>query len=208
MGCIQSDLSWEEIEFDSDDDSSDFGTNRKSLNPTMFRKTRQSISSRLNLTKTTRKSLEIIEKFGNRDTSALDTVRKRISLSDAKNWSHPTNGFQALLNSYSGSRLFMEFLRHEYSNENLMFWLACERAKNASTDDEFLEQAKQIFQQFLTSHSPYEVSLDYRVRERVTNQMNTTNRNMFDEAQGKIFSLMHRDSYPRFLLTDVYKSLV
>lgn len=32
--------------------------------------------------------------------------------------------------------------------------------------------------------------------------------NTFDEAQLQIFTLMHRDSYPRFLNSQIYKKLV
>jgi len=216
MGCIQSDLAWQDIEFDSDSsDISDTSNSKdysirseKTPNKGMFRRTRQSIGNRLTLSKTTRKSLEIIEKIGNRDIPTLEKVRKRISLSDAKNWSNPSNGFQALINSQTGSKLFLEFLRHEYSHENLLFWLACERLRKIVDDDLYIQEAKEIYHQFLTRQSPQEVSLDYRVKERVIEQMSNPQRGVFDEAQAKIFNLMHRDSYPRFLSTELYTGLI
>lgn len=38
--------------------------------------------------------------------------------------------------------------------------------------------------------------------------MNSPSVHTFDEAQTQIYTLMHRDSYPRFLNSDKYKKLL
>lgn len=43
----------------------------------------------------------------------------------------------------------------------------------------------------------FQVSLDSRVREIVNRNMVEPTPNTFDEAQLQIYTLMHRDSYPR-----------
>lgn len=53
-----------------------------------------------------------------------------------------------------------------------------------------------------------QVSLDSRVREVINRNMVEPTPHTFDEAQLQIFTLMHRDSYPRFLNSQLYKRLL
>ncbi len=53
-----------------------------------------------------------------------------------------------------------------------------------------------------------QVSLDSRVREVINRNMVDPTPHTFDEAQLQIYTLMHRDSYPRFLNSQMYKRLV
>lgn len=57
------------------------------------------------------------------------------------------------------------------------------------------------------SFLPIQVSLDSRVREVINRNMVDPTPHTFDEAQLQIYTLMHRDSYPRFLGSQVYKRL-
>jgi len=53
-----------------------------------------------------------------------------------------------------------------------------------------------------------QVSLDGRVRDVIgKNLLNPTN-HAFDDAQSQIFTLMQRDSYPRFLASRTFVSLL
>ena len=53
-----------------------------------------------------------------------------------------------------------------------------------------------------------QVSLDGRVREVISkNLMNPTNHS-FDDAQSQIYTLMQRDSYPRFLASRTFVALL
>lgn len=53
-----------------------------------------------------------------------------------------------------------------------------------------------------------QVSLDSRVREVINRKMQEPSSHTFDDAQLQIYTLMHRDSYPRFLNSAIYKSLL
>lgn len=55
---------------------------------------------------------------------------------------------------------------------------------------------------------PSQVSLDSRAREVINRNMVHPSPHTFDEAQLQIYTLMHRDSYPRFLNSGVYKRLI
>lgn len=50
-----------------------------------------------------------------------------------------------------------------------------------------------------TSLRASQVSLDSRVREVINRKMQEPSSHTFDDAQLQIYTLMHRDSYPRFL---------
>lgn len=52
-----------------------------------------------------------------------------------------------------------------------------------------------------------QVSLDSRVREIVNRNMVEPTPHTFDEAQLQIYTLMHRDSYPRFVNSSLFKTL-
>ena len=52
-----------------------------------------------------------------------------------------------------------------------------------------------------------QVSLDSRVREIINKNMVEPSSHTFDEAQLQIYTLMHRDSYPRFINSPMYRKL-
>lgn len=117
-----------------------------------------------------------------------------------------------------GRKIFRDFLRCEYSEENILFWLACEELKQETNPEAIEEKARYIYEDYISILSPKEVnfrllyrdqlfltnrlflskvSLDSRVREIVNRNMVEPTPNTFDEAQLQIYTLMHRDSYPR-----------
>lgn len=93
--------------------------------------------------------------------------------------------------------MFRDFLRSEFSEENILFWLACEDLKNESSSEAVEEKARLIYEDYISILSPREVSLDARVRDIVNRNMVEPTPNTFDEAQIQIYTLMLRDSYPR-----------
>lgn len=108
----------------------------------------------------------------------------------------------------AGRNVFREFLRTEYSEENMLFWLACEELKKDNSKHSVEEKARLIYEDYISILSPKEVSLDSRVREVINRRMQEPSSHTFDDAQLQIYTLMHRDSYPRFLSSGIYKSLL
>lgn len=53
-----------------------------------------------------------------------------------------------------------------------------------------------------------QVSLDSRVREVINRNLLDPNPHMYEDAQLQIYTLMHRDSFPRFLNSQVYKTFL
>lgn len=69
------------------------------------------------------------------------------------------------------------------------------------------QEAHTLF--FLTGYSlDSQVSLDSRVRETINRNMLEPNLHTFDDAQLQIYTLMQRDSYPRYMNSPAYKNLL
>ncbi|XP_026746129.1 regulator of G-protein signaling 17 [Trichoplusia ni] len=126
------------------------------------------------------------------------------TLDEIQSWGQ---SFDRLMRSAAGRKVFRDFLRGEYSEENIMFWLACEELKRETDPDAVEEKARFIYEDYISILSPKEVSLDSRVREVVNRNMVEPTPHTFDEAQLQIYTLMHRDSYPRFVNSPLYKTL-
>lgn len=116
--------------------------------------------------------------------------------------------FDKLMHSPAGRSAFRAFLRTEYSEENMLFWLACEELKAEANQHVVDEKARLIYEDYVSILSPKEVSLDSRVREGINKKMQEPSAHTFDDAQLQIYTLMHRDSYPRFLSSPAYRALL
>lgn len=120
-------------------------------------------------------------------------------------WKTPNTGFEKLLASDAGKKLFHKFLKKEFSSENLQFWVECEKLKSIPDGKPFKDHVDVIFKIYLMPSALEEVSLEGRVKESLMKNRANPERTIFDEAQTKIYSLMHRDSFPRFLNSKVFK---
>uniref|UniRef100_A0A8C4PVR8 Regulator of G protein signaling 19 n=1 Tax=Equus asinus TaxID=9793 RepID=A0A8C4PVR8_EQUAS len=124
---------------------------------------------------------------------------------EVRSWAQ---SFDKLMHSAAGRTVFREFLRTEYSEENMLFWLACEELKAEANQHVVDEKARLIYEDYVSILSPKEVSLDSRVREGINKKMQEPSAHTFDDAQLQIYTLMHRDSYPRFLSSPTYRALL
>ncbi|CAH1153746.1 unnamed protein product [Phaedon cochleariae] len=126
------------------------------------------------------------------------------SLEEIQSWGR---SFDKLMQSAAGREVFRDFLRGEYSEENILFWLACEELKRETNPEVVEEKARIIYEDYISILSPKEVSLDATVRDIVNRNMVEPTPHTFDEAQLQIYTLMHRDSYPRFVNSPLYRTL-
>eukprot|EP00062_Callorhinchus_milii_P020389 gi/632975984/ref/XP_007904538.1/ PREDICTED: regulator of G-protein signaling 14-like [Callorhinchus milii] len=127
------------------------------------------------------------------------------AVSELVSWA---NSFDTLMKTRVGRNTFQEFLRTEHSEENMLFWLICEDFKKEKDMKVVEERAKTIYEAYVSTLSPREVSLDSHARLVVHKNLLKPSPQMFNEAQIQIYSLMHRDSFPRFLNSEMYKTLV
>uniref|UniRef100_A0AC11ATJ7 Regulator of G protein signaling 8 n=1 Tax=Ovis aries TaxID=9940 RepID=A0AC11ATJ7_SHEEP len=125
---------------------------------------------------------------------------KRLSTEEATRWA---DSFDVLLSHKYGVAAFRAFLKTEFSEENLEFWLACEEFKKTRSTAKLVSKAHRIFEEFVDVQAPREVNIDFQTREATRKNMQEPSLTCFDQAQGKVHSLMEKDSYPRFLRTSM-----
>nr|XP_045015564.1 regulator of G-protein signaling 16 isoform X2 [Jaculus jaculus] len=130
--------------------------------------------------------------------------KERIFSEDVLGWKE---SFDLLLSSKNGVAAFRAFLKTEFSEENLEFWLACEEFKKIRSASKLVSRAQRIFDEFIRSEAPKEVNIDHETRELTRTNLQTATAMCFDVAQGKTRTLMEKDSYPRFLRSPAYRDL-
>ncbi|TNM98388.1 hypothetical protein fugu_014634 [Takifugu bimaculatus] len=126
------------------------------------------------------------------------------TLEEVRTWGQ---SFDKLMCCPAGRNSFRQFLRTEFSEENMLFWLACDEFRREANKSAIEEKARAIYEDYISILSPKEVSLDSRVREAINRNMQEPNLHTFDDAQLQIYTLMQRDSYPRYMNSPVYKNL-
>lgn len=65
--------------------------------------------------------------------------------------------FDKLMLTPAGRNAFREFLRTEFSEENMLFWMACEDLKKESNKSIIEEKARLIYEDYISILSPKEV---------------------------------------------------
>ncbi|XP_060088431.1 regulator of G-protein signaling 16 [Heteronotia binoei] len=144
---------------------------------------------------------ELGHKVGNWSHS----TKQRYALEEVLGWKE---SFEHLLKSKNGMAAFQGFLKTEFSEENLEFWLACEEYKKTRSKTKLVSRANRIFEEYVQNEAPREVNLDHETREATRKNLTVVNPACFEEAQAKTYTLMEKDSYPRFLKSAYYRDLV
>ncbi|KAJ7325267.1 hypothetical protein JRQ81_018287 [Phrynocephalus forsythii] len=111
-----------------------------------------------------------------------------------------------LLEDPEGVNRFREFLKREFSEENVLFWIACEEFKKIQDKKQMQTKANDIYMTFLSSKASYQVNVEgqSRLDESI---LEIPHPLMFQKLQDQIFNLMKYDSYSRFLKSDMFLKL-
>ncbi|XP_045247987.2 regulator of G-protein signaling 12 isoform X4 [Macaca fascicularis] len=117
--------------------------------------------------------------------------------------------FERLLQDPVGVRYFSDFLRKEFSEENILFWQACEYFNHVPAHDkkELSYRAREIFSKFLCSKATTPVNIDSQA-QLADDVLRAPHPDMFKEQQLQIFNLMKFDSYTRFLKSPLYQECI
>ncbi|XP_008296458.1 regulator of G-protein signaling 3a isoform X2 [Stegastes partitus] len=147
------------------------------------------------------------ESPGSNPASKLDKSMKSVKPTpeEALKWG---DSLDKLLAHKYGLAAFRAFLRTEFSEENLEFWLACEEYKKIKSQSKMASKAKKIFAEYIAIQSCKEVNLDSYTRDHTKDNLQNVTRSCFDLAQRRIYGLMEKDSYPRFLRSELYLDLI
>ncbi|XP_020382559.2 regulator of G-protein signaling 12b isoform X1 [Rhincodon typus] len=114
--------------------------------------------------------------------------------------------FERLLQDPVGIRYFSEFLKKEFSEENILFWQNCEYFSQIPKNDkkQLLYRAREIYNNFLSNKANTPVNIDSQA-QLADDIINAPHPDMFKEQQLQIFNLMKFDSYTRFLKSTLYQ---
>nr|XP_004659566.1 regulator of G-protein signaling 18 [Jaculus jaculus] len=129
----------------------------------------------------------------------------RISPDEAVKWGE---SFDKLLSHRDGLDAFTRFLKTEFSEENIEFWIACEDFKKSKEPQQIALKAKTIYEKFIQNDAPQEVNLDFHTKEVISGSISQPTLHSFDAAQSRVYQLMEQDSYKRFLKSEIYLHLL
>ena len=105
--------------------------------------------------------------------------------------------FRTFLSQEENIKVFREFLQSQYSQENLNFYLACEKYRKLDPDLVGREMvkfmAKQIFNDFLSENSQQPINVDNSFSEIIRANINSPGPDLFLPVQAEIFDLMRTD---------------
>ncbi|XP_015674126.2 regulator of G-protein signaling 1 [Protobothrops mucrosquamatus] len=136
-----------------------------------------------------------------------DHRKKTKALFSAEEVIQWSQSLEKLLATQCGQEVFREFLKSEFSDENIEFWLACEDYKKTQAG-RLQGKAEKIYQEFVKSDARKQVNLDFHIRKSVAKKIQDPTPSSFDEAQRLVYVLMERDSYPRFLKSQHYHNFL
>lgn len=93
----------------------------------------------------------------------------------------------------AGRNAFREFLRTEFSEENMLFWMACEELKKEANKTIIEEKARIIYEDYISILSPKEVGTPQRASSREA----VGKTNFFSVgSQGTVWLPQNRDGDP------------
>ncbi|CAG9863617.1 unnamed protein product [Phyllotreta striolata] len=113
--------------------------------------------------------------------------------------------FEKLLADPLGLHMFAEFLKKEFSAENIYFWISCERFKALTSENDRRNEAQRIYRQHLSAGASEAVNVDAPARQGVERHLQGAGVDLLQQAQKQIFNLMKFDSYPRFIKSDIFR---
>jgi len=113
-----------------------------------------------------------------------------------------------LLHDPIGVNIFTEFLQKEFSEENILFWQACQQYRLIHDEAKRMSESAALWTRFLSPTADDPVNVDSSAKSAAEKYLDNPTPNMFDVAQRQIYQLMRQDSYSRFIKSDMYKGRV
>ncbi|XP_054008717.1 regulator of G-protein signaling 11 isoform X1 [Hylaeus anthracinus] len=115
---------------------------------------------------------------------------------------------EELMSDPTGLQEFTNYLRKEYSHENIRFWLAVKDLRH-SYQAQIHDKVNEIFREFLAPGAPCEINIDAKTIEKVHQEIKNPSRFSFDSAAEHVYTLLlKKDCYPRFIRSDQYRNLL
>uniref|UniRef100_A0A7E4VDL5 RGS domain-containing protein n=1 Tax=Panagrellus redivivus TaxID=6233 RepID=A0A7E4VDL5_PANRE len=112
-----------------------------------------------------------------------------------------------------GRQVLETFLESEFSSENIRFWMAIQDLKFAP-NCQIEHKAQRVHDEFLASGAPCQINIDSRTLDHTLALLKDDSdaagakRFAFSLAEENVFTLMSKDSYPRFIRSQIYKGVL
>ncbi|XP_012689609.1 regulator of G-protein signaling 8 [Clupea harengus] len=129
----------------------------------------------------------------------------KLSTEEVTRWA---DSFDILLSDKCGLTAFRTFLKSEFSDENIEFWMACEDYKKIKSPAKLMSKAEKIYKEYIDVQAPREINIDFRTREETKQGLQEPTPTSLNLVQARVYSLMEKDSYPRFLRSKFYQDLL
>ncbi|CAI4229932.1 unnamed protein product [Auanema sp. JU1783] len=117
-----------------------------------------------------------------------------------------------LVRDSMGRQVLETFLESEYSSENIRFWLKIQELK-LSPNKDIYRKSQAIYDEFLGPNAASQVNVDNRTLDQTVECLRKANtdaakRHAFTHSEEHVFTLMAKDSYPRFVRSQIYKAVL
>ncbi|GIX96734.1 regulator of G-protein signaling loco [Caerostris darwini] len=116
--------------------------------------------------------------------------------------------FENVLEDPIGLKTFTEFLKREFSAENIMFWVACKQYSTLNDKSQMIKLAKDIYDLHLRPGATEAVNINSHSRQYVLVHLQNPPHDLFTQAEREIFTLMKFDCYQRFLKSELYSDCI
>ncbi|XP_036377054.1 regulator of G-protein signaling 2-like [Megalops cyprinoides] len=136
--------------------------------------------------------------------SSSKGIHCRLTVDEVNEWAQ---SLEKLLTHKYGKAAFQIFLKSEFCEENMEFWLACEDFRKIKSPSKLTSRANSIYEEFIKSKAPKEINLDFYTKDGIIQNLQMPTPSCFVTAQKKIYNLMENSSYPRFIDSEIYKDL-
>ena len=142
-------------------------------------------------------------KISTRRKSAIPSV-SLATTSSAPSFSKSFNksdSLESVLADPEGKSNFYEFLKKEFSEENLQFWDDVQELKVTNGRSKIKQKVKEIYLAYIIEEAPKMLNLTMPVRLTVASNVikNPGDKDCFSQAEESIFILMSTDSFRRFM---------
>ncbi|XP_073435852.1 regulator of G-protein signaling 9 isoform X2 [Dendrobates tinctorius] len=141
------------------------------------------------------------------DTMLWDLNAKLVEIPTKLRVERWTFNFSELIRDPKGRQSFQQFLKKEFSGENMSFWEACEDLKYGD-QSKVKEKAEEIYKLFLAPGARRWINIDGKTMDITVKGLKHPHRYVLDAAQTHIYMLMKKDSYARYLKSPIYKEIL
>eukprot|EP00096_Caligus_rogercresseyi_P002566 TRINITY_DN1474_c0_g1_i3.p1 TRINITY_DN1474_c0_g1~~TRINITY_DN1474_c0_g1_i3.p1 ORF type:complete len:505 (+),score=78.01 TRINITY_DN1474_c0_g1_i3:338-1852(+) len=119
-------------------------------------------------------------------------------------------GLDYLVSDTLGLQELLNYMKKEYSHENLRFWLAVQELRTGpGSESSIKKKVKEIWEEFLSPGAKAEINIDGKTMEATREAMKNPSRFTFETTAGHVYTfLIKKDCYPRFIRSESYKTLL